>query len=441
MTEFLTRRDGFWHFVRRVPAEFSALDPRGVVKQSTKVRIADDRSGIKAGVVAKRLNDGLEAYWKGLVEGKAEEAQRRYDQARRSAGYYGLEYVPASELAQRSRDELLLRLERMVAEKADTSTPAGEVARTAILGGEERPQLLLSKLFQSYEKQVKAELVGMSDDQKRKWRNPKIRAVKNLISVVEDIDVCSLTHSNALDFSEWWQARVLDEGMHPDTANKDMGHITSMIFTLNKRLRLGIQVNVFDGMRIRGGTENSRLPFTTEYIQKVLLAPDALMELNSEARRVLFLMVETGLRPSEAVNLNEGTINLSANIPFVSVIPDGRRLKTGQSQREVPLVGVALEAMREQPEGFPRYQHAGAVLSNTINKFLNENGMREGGTRSLYSLRHSFKDRLTNTRAQDSMIDALMGHKEVGSKYGIGSDLSLRLEALQRIALIPPPRV
>jgi hypothetical protein len=27
MPDFLTRRNGVWHFVRRVPAEFATLDP------------------------------------------------------------------------------------------------------------------------------------------------------------------------------------------------------------------------------------------------------------------------------------------------------------------------------------------------------------------------------------------------------------------------------
>lgn len=441
MSEFLTRRDGYWHFARRVPIEFAALDPRGIVKQSTKVRISDDRNGVKAGAVARNLNAVLETYWKGLIDGQSEVAQKRYDQARKTAGAMGLQYLPAAEIAQQGIAEVVGRLERLLTERATTDAPAAQVARAAVLGGEEAPRIKLSGLFEVFEGQVLAEQTDMSPDQKRKWRNPKLRAIANLIEVVTDKDIASLTPNDALDFSEWWQARIIDEGLQPDTANKDMGHIASMIFTVNKRKRLGIVGNVFNGMRIDSGGENTRPPFATDYIQTVLLAPDALMALNDEARRVLFLMVETGIRPSEAVNLNRATINLTANIPFVSVLPDGRRLKTGQSRRELPLVGVALDAMREQPDGFPRYHDASAGLSATINKFLTENQMRQGGDRTLYSLRHSFKDRLTNTGAEDSMIDALMGHKEAGSKYGTGADLSMKLQALQRIALIAPPHV
>jgi hypothetical protein len=43
----------------------------GVIKHSTKVSIRKDRRGIKAGRIADAMNRELEAYWRGLDEGKA----------------------------------------------------------------------------------------------------------------------------------------------------------------------------------------------------------------------------------------------------------------------------------------------------------------------------------------------------------------------------------
>jgi integrase len=65
------------------------------------------------------------------------------------------------------------------------------------------------------------------------------------------------------------------------------------------------------------------------------------------------VLADTGLRPSEAVNLQARAIHLDAPIPFVEVLPDGRVLKTEDSRREIPLVGSALAAMRMRPNGFP----------------------------------------------------------------------------------------
>ena len=145
-------------------------------------------------------------------------------------------------------------------------------------------------------------------------------------------------------------------------------------------------------------------------------------------------MMETGLRPSEVVNLRDGTIVLDAVIPHVKVSADGRRLKTEDSAREVPLVGVALAAMRQRPHGFPKYRDKATALSATVNKYLTENGLRPTREHTVYSLRHSFKDRLVAIETPDSLIDSLMGHKTYKPKYGRGPSLELKLKFLERIA-------
>lgn len=76
------------------------------------------------------------------------------------------------------------------------------------------------------------------------------------------------------------------------------------------------------------------------------------------------------MRPSEVVNLSRKTIHLNAKIFYVSVLPDGRRLKTDDSLREIPLVGVALAALKMRPEGFPRYRDNSSTFSATANKTL-----------------------------------------------------------------------
>ena len=47
---------------------------------------------------------------------------------------------------------------------------------------------------------------------------------------------------------------------------------------------------------------------------------------------------------------------LDSAVPHICVVPEDRDIKTDQSKREIPLMGVALMAMREQPDGFPRTQ-------------------------------------------------------------------------------------
>jgi hypothetical protein len=102
-----------WQFVRRVPLEYATLDRRGVIKHSTKVEVSKDPRGSKAEKIAKAMNRELEAYWRALAEGKAQEAKERYEKARRHARTFGRDYAETAELAKRSKLEVLERLEKL----------------------------------------------------------------------------------------------------------------------------------------------------------------------------------------------------------------------------------------------------------------------------------------------------------------------------------------
>lgn len=147
-----------------------------------------------------------------------------------------------------------------------------------------------------------------------------------------------------------------------------------------------------------------------------------------------------GLRLSEACNLNDTTIVLDHAVPHVRVKPDGRQMKTDQSERDIPLVGVALMAMRAQPKGFPRYHDKADGLSALMNRVLDARNLRPNGE-TMYSLRHTFKDRLRAVGATDEMKDALMGHKRDQPAYGFGYSLESKAGVLGRMAFKPPSRV
>src|SRR5690606_19972555 len=162
---------------------------------------------------------------------------------------------------------------------------------------------------------------------------------------------------------------------------------------------------------------------------------------NEEARRTIYVMIETGLRLSEICNLTRDTIHLNAPIPYISVRPQGRRMKTPQSAREIPLVGVALMAMQAQPDGFPRYRDRSASLSALVNNYLTPRGLRPVQGQSFYSLRHTFEDRLTAVEASDKLMAVFMGHKYQRPKYGAGPTLDQKREWLLKIAFRPPSKV
>lgn len=101
MPEFLTRRNGTWHFVRRVPLEFADFDRRGVVRHSTRIRIVHDRAGRRAAHVSEKMNERLELTWKDLALGVTQAAATRYEDARQRARTLGYEYLESTTLLER----------------------------------------------------------------------------------------------------------------------------------------------------------------------------------------------------------------------------------------------------------------------------------------------------------------------------------------------------
>ena len=430
MNQYLTQRHGVWHYVRRVPSEYQALDTRGIVKLSTKVKIANDRKGTKAGRVAARMNATLEAYWRALSESKTTEARQAYADAVKLARSLGFEYQTASAGAEKPIAEMLTRIETlMVGER--WKDPA---LRKATLGGVEKPKIMLSDLFTEYEATQRTNLAKMSPDQVRKWTNAKKRAVEILIERIGNKALDELSRDDALAYADWWEDRVITEGIGAGTANKNISHIGGMIRAVNKRHDLRLDA-VFAGTRIEGGRDGQRKPFDLDFIKNVILANGQLADLNDEARDVVYAVMETGARPSEIINLSRRQIVLDAAIPHIRIQPEGRLLKTDQSEREIPLVGMALDAMRRHPNGFPRYFDKGSNLSATLMKYFKAHNLLPSEKHSIYSFRHSFKDRLKSVEAPEELIDEMMGHTTAKPKYGDGYGLKLKLKYLQAIAL------
>lgn len=68
---------------------------------------------------------------------------------------------------------------------------------------------------------------------------------------------------------------------------------------------------------------------------------------------------------------------------------------------------------------------------------MRNRGLLPSDDHSLYSLCHTFEDRLTAVEAPEKVIDALMGHKWIRPKYGAGPSLAQKQDWLGRIACQP----
>jgi hypothetical protein len=311
----------------------------------------------------------------------------------------------------------------------------------ALLGGEQPPRLMLSDLRATYEEIMATTLREKSARQLKKWRTLRDSSVDVFVEVLGgDRPIASLTRADALALKSYWQGRVMAEEVEVDTGNKNIGRVAGMVRVINETRTLGLSA-IFERTSIPGGRQKQRVAYAPDFVQAKFMAEGVFDELNAEARRIIYLVAETGLRLSEACNLGRATIKLDAKVPHVQVRPDGREMKTDHSKRDIPLVGVALMAMKAQPDGFPRYRDKADSLSALVNSILEVRGLRPEPGQSLYSLRHTYEDRLTAVEAPEKVVAALMGHKWHRPRYGLGPSLEQKRDWLKRIAFRPPAAV
>ncbi len=76
-----------------------------------------------------------------------------------------------------------------------------------------------------------------------------------------------------------------------------------------------------------------------------------------------------------------------------------------------------------------------AALSATVNKFLRANGLLETDDHSLYSLRHSFEERMLAAGIDDRIRRDLFGHALDRERYGGGASLEMARDLLIPLAL------
>lgn len=223
------------------------------------------------------------------------------------------------------------------------------------------------------------------------------------------------------------------KGLTPNSANKDLIHLSNIFKTVNKMKRLGLDLPLSD-LSFKEGESRQRPPFSTDWIRNNLLANKALDGLNTDARCIVLGMINTGYRPSEGANLLPEQIRLEGEVPHISIEPIDRQLKSAYARRIIPLAGVSLDAFRQCPNGFPRYRD-NPSLSDTVNKFLRKNGLMETEQHSLYSLRHAFEDRMLAAGVDDRIRRDLFGHRLNRERYGKGATLKHLHKVVQSIAI------
>lgn len=444
---YLTSRNGIYCYKRRVPMLLAALDDRGpIIRTSLKTRDLAKARLLRDGY--ERADDDL---WGALLSSdSAEAAMQRYRSAVQRVAALGFTYRTTMEILQgASGAELVDRL------RALTDCRPNSPTSNALLGTVERPSVTVSAAFERYVEEIAApENVGKSEGQIRSWLKIKRRALNNFIRLVGDKPIGEITREDALTLYRFWQEKVApprdNEGKakkpsrSASSGNRDIGNMRVLYQKYYEHIGVDAFTNPFDKLGFAGKGKH-RPPFDVDWIIGKILKVGTLATLNDQARGIVLAMVETGARPSELCNLGLADIFLDGATPFIAIRTGEwehrHEVKTNSSVREIPLVGVALEVFKRHRDGFPRYFDKGTHLSNTLNKYFRRQDLFPTPQHKIYSLRHSFEDRMVEGGIDSEVRMLLMGHHNKRPKYGKKGSLEWQSEQLRKIALPFDPSI
>lgn len=423
---YLLHRHGRYYYNRRVPREVRAYDPRDIIRIALKT---DSRK--EAVRLACLQNDKIELYWKELIDSGQKYTHRHFQETIEQARTFGFSYIQVHQLAQGPLDEVLKRLEFLEGKQNSTKAVA------SVLGTVKQPEILIDEALNQFWNLAKDKTLNKSPNQIRKWKHPRIRAVKNFIACNGNKSITALTREDTLRFRDWWIRRIEEQDLGANGANKNFFQLKGILKTVSENTGLEVDIDkLFKDLALPEDHDNRRLPFKTEYLKTTLLNPDNLKGLPDQAKWVLYAFAETGAGLSELLGLLPEDIRLNCDIPHIAIVPRKRKkLKTRYRKREIPLVGYALDAFTACPSGFTEYWDRPDALSSVLGNYLRSKGLLPTEHHTVYSLRHSFQDRLLGVNAPDRVQADLMGHKFNRPAYGDGSTLKQKLDWLNRITL------
>ena len=373
---YLKRRSGIYYFTRRIPNDLQRQYKRDRLYVSLRTR-----SRRKAMAASEKLSNELEALW---------------SQAHVNSIAHRL--APAEG---RSRSMTEISSSPVITD--DTVTPAP----------------LLSTALETY-----LDLKGR--DRSPSFESSVRRSVKYLIAELGDKPINSYSRGDALELRDAFMGRQLSVA----SIKRNLNNINALTGLVCRELGHPPPV-AFRGLFFKETNEQTqRISVPDEQLH---LLQTQCSKIDDEARWLLALISDTGMRLSEAIGLSKDDLRLNDDVPHILIQPHPwRRLKTIGSKRKVPLIGSARWAAQhimtshDSTFAFPSFCNGEVLKSNSASAMLNKwLKLKIGEQYVIHSLRHSLRDRLRAVDCPSEVADTLGGWsaKTVGQSYGTGHNL------------------
>lgn len=262
------------------------------------------------------------------------------------------------------------------------------------------------------------------------------RPVKRLMAVLGDKPLSAYTRDDANAFRDWLydsvDAKLKKKPLSTSSVKRSMDSVNAVFNLANIEQSLKLD-NPFANLRYRKDAPKERPPIPEHYIKQI---HELCLAHDDDIRWLIALISDTGMRLGEAAGLEVRHVHLDDGVPHLIIEEtENRPLKTRESRRRVPLVGMALWAAKraveasmaqETPFLFPRYNKRDSTNGNSASNGLNK--WMKGHVPSEYVIhgfRHAMRDRLREVDCPADVMDEIGGwsKQSVGQSYGKGSSL------------------
>ena len=274
-----------------------------------------------------------------------------------------------------------------------------------------------------------AELKGLSHDSKQ------IKDAKRAVNQMTDFLGNRMPHEYIRnDINKFILAR-LGTGISTGTVKKYLNLINAVFNKVNDELEIDY-VHRFSKPNIPnlGDDRQERDDFSPEQLD---ILRSNLSGSTNTIDHLIMIALDTGMRGGEVLGLASEDIHLDENYPYIRLHQNThRRLKTKNSTRIIPLIGLALEATQSldltQEWLFPHYlskdkkSFKNTNASNVINKRIKKL-LDDSKAPTAYSFRHTMQTRLRNVECPADIREEICGWKSSISKnYGSPTDIKIK---------------
>ena len=274
------------------------------------------------------------------------------------------------------------------------------------------------------------------------------RPVKRLMAIIGDKPLSAYTRDDANAFRDWLydstDKTLSKKPLSTSSVKRSMDSVNAVFNLANIEKSLKLE-NPFANLRYRKDAPKERPSIPEDYIRQI---HEQCLTHDDDMRWLIALISDTGMRLGEAAGLEVSHIHLNEAIPYLTIEEtDSRRLKTRESRRRVPLVGMALWAAKRAVEAskaqettflFPRYNKKDTTNSNSASNALNK-WMKEHIPPQyvLHGFRHAMRDRLREVDCPADVMDEIGGwsKQSVGQSYGKGSSLERLHRFMMQVVL------